>query len=452
MGTDQDVQQTIVGGTMAPIRTEAIEQKPTDITTIQTHMRMQKVSPVEIVSACLKRIEQLNQKLNAFITVLADQALAQARVAETEIKTAKWRGPLHGIPVGIKDLFDTAGIKTTAGFELFKDRVPREDAVGVAKLKEAGAIIIGKMNMHRLGMGTTGIESCFGPVRNPWNVEHIPGGSSAGSAAAVASGLCYATLDTDAIGSCRLPAACCGVVGFKGTHGLIDAKGILEGEEDPGEMIRWFSHPGIITHSVEDTALVLDVLAERSEHTATQYSAELVKDKKLRLGVGNNFGADREVSGAFERAVETVRGLGYPVRSVAIPFGNPGGGLGNIEADRKGITGQSFKDIDVLLLPTTTTTVPAIRDASVNPHALSPQNTVFANYYGLPAISVPCGFDKNGLPLGLQIVGKPGMKPRYSTWDVDTKQQQVGKPNIQISRTAESSAGCSIRLVFLPPH
>ena len=219
--------------------------------------------------------------------------------------------------------------------------------------------------------------------------------------------MCYATLDTDAIGSCRLPAACCGVVGFKGTYGLINPKGILEGEEDPGEMIRWFSHPGIMTRTVEDTALVLDVLAERSVHTATQYVDGLAKDKQVRIGVGNNFEADPEVSEAFERTIETVRGLGYPMKSVAVPFGNPGGGLGNIEADRKSIAGQTFKDIDVLLLPTTTTTVPAIKDAGANPQALSPQNTVFANYYGLPTISVPCGFDRSGLPLGLQIVGKP---------------------------------------------
>jgi aspartyl-tRNA(Asn)/glutamyl-tRNA(Gln) amidotransferase subunit A len=407
MDTNQDLQHGIAGGAMTPIHGEATEQELGDIATIQKRVRMQKVSPVEVVIACLKRIKQLNPELNAFITVLADQALEQARVAEAEIKAAKWRSPLHGIPVGIKDFYDTAGIKTTAGFDHFKDRVPGEDAVGVAKLKEAGAIIIGKMNMHRLGMGTTGIDSYFGPVRNPWNAEHVPGGSSAGSAVAVASGMCYATLDTDAIGSCRLPAACCGVVGFKGTYGLINPKGILEGEEDPGEMIRWFSHPGIMTRTVEDTALVLDVLAERSEHTATQYFDGLAKDKKVRIGVGNNFEADREVSEAFERAIETVRGLGYPMKSVAVPFGNPGSGLGNIEADRKSIACQIFKDINVLLLPTTTTTVPAIKDAGANPQALSPQNTVFANYYGLPAMSVPCGFDRNGLPLGLQIVGKP---------------------------------------------
>ena len=172
-------------------------------------------------------------------------------------------------------------------------------------------------------------------------------------------------------------------------------------------MIRWFSHPGIMTRTVEDTALVLDVLAERNEHKATQYFDGLTNDKNVRIGVGNNFEADRGVSEAFERAIETVRYLGYPMKSVAVPFGNPTGGLGNIEADRRSIASQTFKDIDVLLLPTTTSTVPAIRDAGANPQALSPKNTVFANYYGLPAMSIPCGFDGNGLPLGLQVVGKP---------------------------------------------
>src|SRR5260370_12091663 len=159
MGTNQDVEQTIVGGAMAPIHTQQIEQELTDITTIQKQVRMQEVSPVEVVIACLKRIEQLNPKLNAFITVLAEQALAQARVAEAEIKAAKWRGPLHGIPLGIKDFYDTAGIKTTAAFERFQGPAPGKDALAVARVNEAGAIIIGKMNMHRLGMGTTGVDS-----------------------------------------------------------------------------------------------------------------------------------------------------------------------------------------------------------------------------------------------------------------------------------------------------
>jgi aspartyl-tRNA(Asn)/glutamyl-tRNA(Gln) amidotransferase subunit A len=379
----------------------------TDIATLQERIRTQKVSPVEVVNTCLKRIEQINPKLNAFITVVADQAREEAGMAENEIKAGKWRGPLHGIPVGIKDFYDTAGIKTTAAFEHFKDRVPRKDAVAVAKLKDAGAIMIGKMNMHRLGEGTTGIGSYFGPVRNPWNAQHIPGGSSSGSAAAVASGMCYATLDTDAIGSCRLPAACCGVVGFKATYGLINPKGILDGEQDPGEMIRWLSHPGITTRNVKDTAFVLDVLAEKEKRIRAHYADGLVEDRKVRVGVAANFKGDREVSETFEKAVEIIRGFGWPIKSIAAPFRNPDADLRNIEGDREAIAGRAFKDIDVLLLPTTTTIVPAVKDMSDNALALSPENTIFANYYGLPAISVPCGFDGNGLPLGLQIVGKP---------------------------------------------
>lgn len=370
-------------------------------------IKTQKVSPVEVVEASLKQIETFNAKLNAFITVLADQARQQAQEAAAELKAGKWRGPLHGIPIGIKDFYDTAGIKTTAGFEHFKDRVPAKDAAGVLKLKEAGAIIIGKMNMHQLGMGTTGLDSYFGPVRNPWNPDYIPGGSSSGSAAAVASGMCYATLDTDAIGSCRLPASCCGVVGFKGTYGLISPKGILEGEE-ADEMILWLSHPAITTRNVQDTAILLDILAEPGKLTsADSFVNTLGGTTKLRVGVANNFKAAQEVKAAFEKAVETVRSLGYSTNSVAAPFGDPNAGIANIEADRKAIAGEAFKDIDLLLLPTTTTPVLTVKDAGASPQALSPENTAFANYYGLPAISVLCGFDARGLPLGLQIVGKP---------------------------------------------
>lgn len=407
MDTGQGVQQTIGGGMAKPVRAVAMEKEITDIAALHELIRTQTVSPVEVVNACLKRIEQINSRLNAFITVLADQAREQASIAEREIRAGKWRGPLHGIPLGIKDFYDTAGIRTTAAFEYFKDRVPGKDAVGVAKLKDAGAIIIGKMNMHRLGEGTTGMDSYLGPVRNPWSAQHIPGGSSSGSAAAVASGMCYATLDTDAIGSCRLPAACCGVVGFKGTYGLINPKGILDGEQDPGEMIRWFAHPGITTRSVEDTAVVLDVLAETGERVADAYFDGLAKPKKVRVGVADNFKADHEVSRAFEKAVETIRGFDWSMKRIAAPFRNPGGDLSNIEADRKSVAGEIFKDMDVLLLPTTTTSVPAVKEVGANSLALSPENTVFANYYGLPAVSVPCGFDGNGLPLGLQIVGKP---------------------------------------------
>lgn len=379
----------------------------TDIGRISKSIRAGKVSPVEVVDERLERIEALDPELNAFITVMADQAREQAISAGAEIESGDWRGPLHGIPVGVKDFYDTAGTKTTAAFEHFENRVPAKDAAVVTKLQEAGAIVVGKTNMHTMGTGTTGLDSHFEPALNPWNTEYVPGGSSSGSAVAVASGMCYATVDTDAIGSCRLPAACCGVVGFKGTYGLIDASGILDGEEGADEMILWLNHVGITTRSVQDTALVLDVLAERTGPATRSYLDSLATDGALHVGVGENFSADPEVMAAFEAAVEVVEGLGCTVSEAAIPFGNPGGGLDTIEEDRKAIADQAFGDLDVLLLPTIPTTVPTVQDASGNPQALSPEFTVFANYYGLPAVSVPCGLDAKGLPMGLQIVARP---------------------------------------------
>src|SRR5262245_41412785 len=233
---------------------------------LSARLRARDLSPVDVVDAVLARIAALQPRLNAFITVLDSDARARAKEAEAELRGGTWRGPLHGVPVGIKDFYDMANVRTTAAFEPFKHRIPARDAAAVATLKAAGAIVVGKMNMHQLGMGTTGLDGCFGAAQNPWNAAYIPGGSSSGSAAAVAAGLCYATLDTDAIGSCRLPAACCGVAGFKGTYGAISSKGILEGEK-ADEAILWLSHPGVTTRSVADTALLLNVLAEQDDTT-----------------------------------------------------------------------------------------------------------------------------------------------------------------------------------------
>src|SRR5215467_4053520 len=169
-------------------------------------LRRKQLSPVDLTTACLDRIEQLNPKLNAFITVLHDSALAHARAAETEINTGHWRGPLHGIPIGLKDLIDTAGVKTTCGSALFADRVPTEDADIVRRLKSAGAVLIGKQNMQEFAYGGTSTSSYFGPVQNPWDPERIAGGSSGGSAAAVATGMCFGAIGTDTGGSVREPA------------------------------------------------------------------------------------------------------------------------------------------------------------------------------------------------------------------------------------------------------
>jgi aspartyl-tRNA(Asn)/glutamyl-tRNA(Gln) amidotransferase subunit A len=366
----------------------------------------QAVSPVDVVEACLKRIEALNPALNAFITVLADAARREARAAEAEINAGRWRGPLHGLPVAVKDFYDTAGVPTTAGSGQFKDRVPDTDAEAVQRLRQAGAIVIGKTNMDALGMATTGLTSAFGPVRNPWNGDYVPGGSSSGSAAAVAAGLCFATLDTDAVGSVRLPAACCGVVGFKGSAGLISIKGIL-GDQPVDDFVRWMAHAGVTTRSAADTALMLNVLADRDDDFAVAIGNT---DTPARIGVGNNFAASAEVKQAVDRAVIALRNAGYDIREAAVPFGDASqGSMASVEAGRAGIAAEAFTDVDVIVLPTMDETVPTVAVAARNPEqGVSAETTAFANYYGLPVASVPCGFDRHGLPIGLQIVGRPG--------------------------------------------
>src|SRR6058998_2470259 len=357
------------------------------ITKTSEQVRAGAVSPVDLVKECLRKIEA-HAELNAFITVLADEALAAAQDAEREVKAGRWLGPLHGIPIGIKDFFDTAGIRTTAAFKHFAKRVPAKDAVAVAQLKRAGAIIIGKTNMHELGQGTTSLVSHFGPVKNPLNADYIAGGSSGGSAAAVATGMCFATLDTDAVGSCRLPAACCGVTGFKGTYGLISLQGVLEGEKaDPA--ILALAHAAVSTRSAADTVLVLEAMR-----------LEISSGGETRLGRVTNFKATQALRSA-------LRMPSAAMRDVTAPFDNPGLDIRNIEADRR-TAPRFFKHVDLLLLPTTTDTTPTVKDATGNPLALSAENTMFANYYGLPSISVPAGRDANGMPVGCQIVGRPG--------------------------------------------
>jgi aspartyl-tRNA(Asn)/glutamyl-tRNA(Gln) amidotransferase subunit A len=394
-------------------------------------VHQRKISPIELVTQCLERIEQLNPKINAFITVTANQALKDAEAAERDLKKRNWKGPLHGIPIGIKDMFDTAGIRTTAAFVHFRDRVPAKDAEVVTKLKEAGAILVGKMNMHELAAGTTSVVSYFGEVRNPWNPTYVAGGSSGGSAAAVAAGLCFATVDTDAIGSCRLPAAICGVTGFKATYGLVSPKGILEGEEAE-KAILLLGHPAVTSCTVEDTAILLNVLANSKatpSKSQTDYRLTLGLETKPRIGIVNNFKATDEVRMAFIQAVETFRSLGHDLHDeIFIEF--PSFDLSHIEEDRERISQYLFKNIDVLILPTTTDVTPTIENARVGgPQAVSTENTFFCNYYGLPVISVPCGFSKSGLPLGFQIVG-----PRWGesqVLDVAHKFQQATQWHLQ---------------------
>jgi aspartyl-tRNA(Asn)/glutamyl-tRNA(Gln) amidotransferase subunit A len=371
-------------------------------------IREQKISPSELVTVCLERIEQLDPTLNAFITVTADQAVEDAERADAEIQSGNWQGSLHGIPVGFKDMYDTAGIRTTAGFSGFVNRMPARDAEVITTVKEAGAIALGKTNMHELAMGTTSVTSHFGTVHNPWNEGYIAGGSSGGSAAAVAAGLCYATIDTDAIGSCRLPAACCGVTGFKPTSGLLSTKGILEGEE-ADEVIIQLSHTAVTCRTAEDAAILVNELVDSDamfDPIQVDAWSNSVLTKNASVGIVSNHTASDEIETAFKQAVEVIQSLGASTSNVTVPFDVPSFNIESINEDRNTISQVLFDDIDALLLPTTTELPFRIEDALERPpDALSAENTFFCNYYGLPAITIPCGFSEHGLPIGLQIVG-----------------------------------------------
>ncbi len=358
---------------------------------------------------CLDRIGALNPRLNAFITVTAELARVQARQAGDEIRCGHWRGPLHGVPVAVKDFYDTAGIRTTAGFELFENRVPTTDAEMVVRLREAGAVLVGKTNMHKLGMGTTSLDSHFGPVVNPWSATYVAGGSSGGSAVAVAAGLCYATVDTDAIGSGRLPAAICGVTCHKPSFGLLSSEGILSGEEaDPAILL--LAHPCVTARTAEDVRLVFNALTNViTDVTASARHPERGQSAIPRIGIVTNFAAGAEVRAAFEEAIGGLAAMRDKTSEIAVPFEKASFDVRTIEADRAMISSVLFDSIDAMVLPTLAAPTPTVAEARARgDNAVSPENTFFCNYYGLPAISVPTGVDGMGPPFGLQIVGPQG--------------------------------------------
>src|SRR5579884_2234897 len=282
-----------------------------------------RVSPVELTRECLARIDHLNPTLNAFITVTGEQALDQARVAEAEIQSGHWRGPLHGIPIALKDVFDTAGVRTTGASKLFENRVPTDDAAAVLRLKEAGAVLIGKTNLHEFAYGGSTMISHFGVVRNPWDQNRIAGGSSSGSAVAVASGMCYAALGSDTAGSIRQPSAFCGVVGLKPTYGRVSMRGMLP--------LAWsYDHAGPITRTVADAAAVLQVLAgyDREDVTSrdmpvSDYTAALnLQTGPLRLGVARRYffdGIDAEIDRAVTEAIDVLSATTAEVRAIDVP-------------------------------------------------------------------------------------------------------------------------------------
>jgi len=382
------------------------------ISELARDIRERRLSPVALAETCLSRIEALNPGLNAFITVTSELAREQAAQADREIAAGQWRGPLHGIPVAVKDFYDTAGVRTTAGFRQFEHRVPNEDAELVVKLREAGTVLLGKTNMHRLGMGTTSLESDFGPVVNPWSSNHVAGGSSGGSCVAVAAGLCFATVDTDAVGSGRLPAAICGVSCHKPTFGTLSPVGILAGEQTEPAILK-LGHPCVTARSIDDVSVVFGVLTAR---VADRASSGHVSPSSLpirRIGIVTNFSANDEIRAAFQRALAPLAAMNIERREVRVPFESATFDISTIDADRAVIDASLFGDVDAIILPTMTASAPTIDEARARGDlAVAPDNTFFCNYYGLPATNVPAGVDSTGLPFGVQFVGPRGADDR----------------------------------------
>jgi aspartyl-tRNA(Asn)/glutamyl-tRNA(Gln) amidotransferase subunit A len=445
-----------VGCAVAP---NAVSAQPTpddrtwlSLVDVAVLVRSRKVSPVELTRACLTRIEQLNPALNAFITVTDVTALAQARSAEAEIARGKWRGALHGIPIALKDNIDTAAVRTTVGSNVFSSRVPEQDAEVVIRLKAAGAVLLGKLNMHEFAYGGSSLVSHFGAVRNPWNRSFIAGGSSGGSGAAVAAGLCYGALGTDTGGSIRLPASFCGIVGLKPTFGRVSLRGVVP--------LAWsLDHIGPMTRTAADAAAVLQSIAGYDaadaatvDEAVPDYARALVdRVRSLRVGVPSEYLAslEPEVESVFREAAIVLKGLTAGNQDVSVPLTaddrttiraaeawayhaatvskSPGlydpetltrirageniGAVAYIEARRRmellrREPPAAFKNVDVLAMPT----VPILPTPSAStPADDTPRirNLAPFNLNGLPAISLPCGFSSSGLPIGLQLVAPP---------------------------------------------
>ena len=434
-----------------------------DITQLAAKIRAKEVSPVEVTEAYLERIERLNPLLNAYITVMAEQARANARASESEILRGAYRGPLHGVPIGIKDLFDVAGVPNTMGTKILRDNVPATDAALVRKLKEAGAIVLGKQNLHEFAFGITSENPHYGAVRNPWNVDRVPGGSSGGTAAAVAAGLSAAGIGSDTGASIRAPASFCGVVGLKPTYGRVSRAGALP--------LAWsLDHPGPIARSVADCALMLQAIAgyDPADPATTMdpvpdYSTDLTRGRglqDLRVGVPLEYFFDiiePEVDRLVRDAIAQLELLGARVEEVSLPHVSHAQVAGNVIMSTEAAAwhadwlrdrprdygadvlarirgGQliraveylasqqmrtliqqdfalAFERVDVVVGPSVPLVAPPIGRTTepggplnLPPRSIANRATVPCNLTGMPAISVPCGFSSEGLPVGFQIM------------------------------------------------
>jgi aspartyl-tRNA(Asn)/glutamyl-tRNA(Gln) amidotransferase subunit A len=438
-----------------------------EISALAALLRGRQVSPVELTEAYLERIERLDPSLSSYIRVMPDQARAAARQAEQEIGEGRWRGPLHGVPLGVKDLFDVAGVPTTMGSIILRDNVPEADATVVSRLKAAGAVILGKHNLHEFAFGITSENPHFGAVHNPWSLDRVPGGSSGGTAAAVAAGLCAGGLGSDTGASIRAPASFCGVVGLKPTYGRVSRTGALP--------LAWsLDHVGPLARSVADCAILLQAIAgydARDQASATNpvpdFSADLERGLAgLRVGVPREYFFDivePDVERLVREAVGTLERLGARVDEVSLPHVRHAQVAGNVimssEAAawhctwlrerphdygpdvlrriRGGLLvhateylhsqqmraliqqdfAHAFERADVVVSPTVPLVAPPIGRTfepggplNVAPRAVANRTTVPCNLTGMPAISVPCGFAQ-GLPVGLQIMGAAFAEP-----------------------------------------
>jgi aspartyl-tRNA(Asn)/glutamyl-tRNA(Gln) amidotransferase subunit A len=420
-------------------------------------VRRKKVSPVELAEGYLRRIEALNPSLNAYITVAAEQALRWAEQAENDVARGLDLGPLHGVPLAIKDLFATRGLRTTGGSKILADWVPEEDAHVVTRLRRAGAFLLGKLNMHEWAAGATTINPHFGATANPWDTTRIPGGSSGGSAAAIAAALCAGSLGSDTAGSIRMPSSLCGTVGLKPTYGLASLQGVLP--------LSWsLDHVGPMTRTVEDAALVMEAIAgyDPQDPSSVDRPGAGCRDalrgdvRGLRLGLPRNYffeDADPEVVAAVRRAASLLEAEGAHVTEVDVPgveqvfavgmpvlvaeaaayhekylqerpgdygedvlallrAGQSQTAIDYIRAQRARIGFRQglealFTRIDALLTPTTPITAPTIEQCRSEPPTFALiRCTAPFNVAGMPALSVPCGLSEAGLPIGLQIAGR----------------------------------------------
>ena len=423
-----------------------------------TLLRERRVSPLELTEACLARIETVEPRLNAFVTVTADLARAQARDAEGEIAAGRYRGPLHGIPVAVKDLFATKGIRTTAGSRILATWIPEEDATVVRKLREAGAVLLGKLGLHEFAYGISSVNPHFGDVHNPWDTTRIPGGSSGGSAVAVVAGEAYAALGSDTGGSIRIPAALCGCVGLKPTYGRATLFGAVP--------LAWsLDHPGPLARTVRDVAIATQAISghdPRDPISADRAVPDLLAGiersaRGLRVGVPTDHvweECDAAIARAVRAAIETLAGAGADVREIRWPRATeyakaasailgiearayhegafPGraaeygplvrarlASQGDVDADtyarsmrllleaRAGAADRDLDGVDVLAMPTVPTRAWTIEEAKEigRPSEWTRVTRIF-DLTGQPAISVPCGMDPDGLPVGLQFAGR----------------------------------------------